>query len=87
MLTLAVLGLSTACASVDTAKMNGKDVVTATRVAPVIFGAMGAPTSKCLADLNTAGVKSVETVLGSNEEMPFISRLSNVEMCQATGSK
>ena len=87
-ITIAALFLATACASIDKSSMNGKDVVTSTHMAPVIFGMWGAPAEKCLADLNKEGVKSVETVLAaSNEKSPFLSRISGTEACQASGSK
>jgi hypothetical protein len=86
-LTIVALSFVTACASIDKTKMNGKNVVISTRMAPVIIGMWGAPTSKCLADLNEKGVTTVDTVTGSNEKAPFLSRLSSVEGCQAVGSK
>lgn len=87
MMIVALFSLTTACASIDRSSVNGKDVVTATRAAPVIFTMMGAPTSACLADLDKAGVKEVNDVQGSNENAFILSRLSGVEACQATGSK
>ena len=79
-------GLTTGCASVNTAKVDGKDVVTTTHAAPVIFTAMGAPLSKCLTSLNENGVKTVVDADGPNEDF-FISRISGSEACQATGTK
>ena len=87
MMIIAVLLLTCACASIDRSKVNGKEVVTSTRVNLVLLGAMGAPTSKCLADLDKEGVKTVEAVSGANENGSILSRLSGVEGCQATGSK
>lgn len=87
-ITIAALFLATACASIDKSSLNGKEVITATHSAPVIFGMFGAPAEKCLADLNKEGVKSVETVVAaSNEKTTILSRLSSAEFCQATGSK
>ena len=84
-----VLLLATcACSSIDNAKFGGKDVVTSTRVAPVIFGGFGAPASKCLADLDNEGVKHVDHVSGPNGgDEAFLSRLSSLEICQAVGTK
>jgi uncharacterized membrane protein len=87
MMTIAVLLLTCACASIDQSKVNGKEVVTASRMNLVILGVMGAPTSKCLADLEKEGVKTVASVTGANDEASILSRLSAIEGCQATGSK
>lgn len=84
---VALLLATCACSSIDTATMNGKTVVTSTHVAPVIFTAVGAPTSKCLADLDAQGVTQVNSVAGPNENAPFLSRISGPEMCQAIGTK
>ena len=54
--------MASGCASVNTATVDGKTVVTATRAAPVIVTALGAPLSKCLADLQAKGVKTSQTV-------------------------
>jgi uncharacterized protein YceK len=88
MMIIAVLLLTCACASIDRSKVNGKEVVTASRANIVLFGVIGgAPTSKCLADLEKEGAKTVESVAGANEDGPILSRLSTIEGCQATGSK
>jgi hypothetical protein len=79
-------GLATGCASVNTATVDGKTVVTSTEVAPVIFTVMGAPLSKCLGALAKEGVTTVVDADGPNENL-LISRISNLESCQATGTK
>ena len=86
-ITLTALALASGCASIDTTKVNGAEVITSTRMAPVIFGIMGAPTSQCLADLQDNGVTKVVSVMGANENGPLLSRISGLEGCQATGTK
>jgi hypothetical protein len=78
--------LGTACASINSAQLDGKVVVTSTRAAPVILTVLGAPLSECLADLSDEGVTQVNAAAGMNKNF-WISRLSNVEICQATGTK
>ena len=78
--------MASGCASVNTATVDGKTVVTATRAAPVILTALGAPLSKCLADLQAKGVSTVVDADGANENL-MISRISGLEACQATGVK
>ena len=79
-------GLTTGCASINTATVAGKTVVTSTNMAPVIFTALGAPLSKCLGALAKEGVTTVVDADGPNEDF-LISRITNVEACQATGTK
>ena len=76
------------CASIDKTSVNGKEVVTATRAAPVIFPVLGAPVTKCLDDLNDQGVSTVNNAAGAPTGGLFsISRLTGSESCQATGTK
>lgn len=76
------------CASIDQTSVNGKQVVTATRSAPVILTAIGAPVTKCLDDLNEAGVTTVTNANGApTHGLYSISRLTGSESCQATGTK
>ena len=79
-------GLTTGCAGINTATVDGKTVVTSTNASPVILTAMGAPLSKCLSALATEGVTTVVDADGPNENW-LISRISGLEMCQATGTK
>ncbi len=74
------------CAGINTAEVGGKTVVISTRAAPVILTALGAPLSKCLADLNDEGVTQVVDADGANENL-LISRISGFEVCQASGVK
>tara|TARA_B100001939_G_scaffold348121_1_gene372815 strand:+ start:6401 stop:6688 length:288 start_codon:yes stop_codon:yes gene_type:complete len=76
------------CASIDKTSVNGKEVVTATRAAPVIFTVLGAPVTKCLDDLNEENVTTVANASGAPTNGLFsISRLTGSESCQATGTK
>ncbi|MCB1140052.1 MAG: hypothetical protein KDK23_14920 [Leptospiraceae bacterium] len=76
------------CASIDKTSVNGKEVVTATRAAPVILTAIGAPVTDCLDDLNKEGVSTVTNANGAPTKGLFsVSRLTGSENCQATGVK
>lgn len=83
--TAAVLALTVSnCRSIDKATIGGKPTVTATQVAPVIFGAIGASAQDCLDAISKEGATEIDAVKGPNESF-FISRLSGSESCQATG--
>ncbi|MEQ8353088.1 MAG: hypothetical protein RH862_16490 [Leptospiraceae bacterium] len=76
------------CASIDKTTVKGKEVVTSTHAAPVIFTALGAPVTKCLDDLDEEGVTTVTNANGAPTNGLFsISRLTGSEQCQATGVK
>ena len=77
--------LAAGCSSINTATVNGQEIVTSTEAAPVIFTAWGAPTEKCLSALNAEGVKTVVDADGGNGF--WFSRISGWETCQASGSK
>ncbi|MCX7633941.1 MAG: hypothetical protein N2Z22_11480 [Turneriella sp.] len=86
-ITIAVAALTMSnCRSVDKTKIAAKDAIVATQVAPVIFGAIGASAQDCLDALSREGVTEVKSVNGMNENF-LISRLSSLELCQATGTK
>ena len=76
------------CASIDRAKVGDKEVVVATRMAPVIFTLWGAPVGECIEDLKKEGVQEVTTVIGPPTGGLFVLlRLFSVEACQAVGVK
>jgi hypothetical protein len=77
--------LAAGCSSINTATVNGQEIVTSTEAAPVIFTAWGAPTEKCLTALNAEGVKTVVDADGGPGL--WISRISNWETCQVSGTK
>ena len=83
------------CKSIERSSVNGKEVVVANQMNPVIFTVWGAPVSKCLADLEAEGVKEVtqaESGVGAGVWIGkgglfSSSRLSSTEYCRATGTK